>query len=85
MNPDFAKKLGLWVCKTKVNVPKIDDSKLDTFDIVIASFSITYKKRRSCFFVETFLLADISIDIALGISFLTLSNVEINFLDCHIH
>lgn len=36
---------------------------------------------RSRFFEETFLLANISIDIALGIPFLTLSNVGVNFTD----
>lgn len=37
------------------------------------------KKKRSYFFGETFLLAEISMDIILGISFIIISNVEINF------
>lgn len=36
-----------------------------------------YKPR---YFKKTFLLANISIDIVLRMSFLTLSNIEINFL-----
>ena len=43
------------------------------------------KKGRSWFFKETFLLTNISINIALGMSFLILSNVEIEFVDCHIN
>ena len=53
--------------------------------MVIASFSIKDKEEKSRFFEETFLLADISIDIALGIPFFTLSNVEIDFVNCHIY
>lgn len=39
------------------------------------------KDRRSHFFEEIFLLADISMDVTFGMSFFTLSNVEINFTD----
>lgn len=43
------------------------------------------KKRRSGFFEKIFLLDDISIDIALGISFFTLNNVKINFIGYYIY
>lgn len=36
---------------------------------------------RSWYFENTFLFIDISISIALGMSFFTLGNAEINFLD----
>ena len=42
------------------------------------------KERMSCFFEKTFLLADISMDITLCMPFPSLSNIEINFVDCHI-
>ena len=42
-------------------------------------------KKRSCFFEDTFLLADIRIDIVLKILFFTLSNIEIDFVNCYIH
>ena len=48
--------------------------------MVIALFFMENKEERSYFFEETFLLADINIDIILGISFLTLSNVKIDFV-----
>lgn len=58
---------------------KIDSSKLETVKIVITSFRVDNKDGKFPFFEETSLLADISINIALGIFFLTLSNVEVNF------
>lgn len=47
--------------------------------MVIALFSIVDRIRRICCFEEIFLLTDISMDIALKMSFLILNNVEINF------
>lgn len=85
MNPNFVKKLSLWIYKNKVNTQNIDSSKLNTFGILIASLLVEDKEERSRFFEKKFLLADISIDITLGIPFLTLSNVKINFVDCHLY
>lgn len=48
--------------------------------MVIAFFSIDNKANGSRFFEKTSLLADISINIALRMSFLILSNIEINIL-----
>ena len=67
---DFAKKLGLQVHKTKVYTQKINDLKLDIFSIVIAFFLIGDKERKSQFFEKIVLLADVGINIALGILFL---------------
>lgn len=85
INPDFIKKLGLRICKTKVGTQKIDSIKLDSFGIVIASFLMEDKQKISRFFEETFLLADISMDIALNMPYFTMNNVEIDFVDCHIY
>lgn len=81
MSPIFIKKLDFWVWKTKVGAQKIDGLIFEIFEIVIAFFSTDDRVERSRFFEKTFLLADISIDIALGILFLTLNNVKINFLE----
>lgn len=43
------------------------------------------KKERSRFFEEILPLADITIDIAINISFFTLSNVEIDFMGYYIY
>lgn len=43
------------------------------------------REKRSRLFEKIFLLADISMDIALSMSSLTLSNVKINFIGWHIY
>ena len=53
--------------------------------MVIALFSMEDKEKKSHFFEETFLLANISMNIALEMFFFTLSNVKINFIDCQIY
>ena len=53
--------------------------------MVISSFSIKEKEKKSCFFKEIFLLADISIDITLEMSFLNTSNDENDFFYYHIY
>lgn len=47
--------------------------------MIITSFQLDDKDRESYFFEETFLLADISMDITFGILSLILGNVKINF------
>lgn len=47
--------------------------------MVITSFLVNDKDEKFCFFEETFLLADIGIDVAFEIFFLTLSIIKVNF------
>ncbi len=47
--------------------------------MVVFTFSVLDKDRRERFFEESFLLADVSPDIVLGMPFLTMSNANINF------
>ena len=77
MIPAYILKLGLRVRQTNVGAQKIDGSTLKTFEIVLASFQIEDKLGRARFFQETFLLADISVEVVLEIFFLTLSNANI--------
>ncbi len=49
--------------------------------MVLARFSLEDNLRRVRFFEETFLLADASIEVNLGILFLSLSNVDIKFAE----
>ena len=49
--------------------------------MVIASFQIKNKLGRDQFFLETFLLADISMKVVLKIPFFTFSNADIQFAD----
>ena len=69
MHPAYAAKLGLRVRETDVGAQKIDGSHLDTFGMVIAGFSVEDKLGKVRFFQETFLLANISLEVVLGMPF----------------
>lgn len=81
MQPSFAKKLSLYVRKTDICIQKIDGSRLEIFGMIITFFLVKNKDRRFRFFKKTFLLAYISINVAVGILFFILSNFDINFTD----
>ena len=53
---------------------------LDTFGIVVVAFSVTDKTNRVKFFEETFLVANVSPEVVLGMLFLTLSGANVDFL-----
>lgn len=77
--PVYILEQGFRVYCINVKVKKIDGSILKTFRIVLASFQIKNKLWRARFFEETFLLADISMEIVLQMPFFILSNVDIKF------
>ena len=52
---------------------------LDTYGMVVAAFSMEAKANRVRFFKETFLVANVSPEVVLGMSFLTLSGADIDF------
>ena len=71
--------LGLKVRMTDVGAQKIDGSSLATYGMIIAAFQIVNKLGHSWFFQEIFLLADISMEVVLGMLFLTFSNADVLF------
>ena len=79
MTPAYASKLGLTIRKTDVGAQKIDGSHLATHGMVIAGFRLPDKLGRARFFQETFLLADISMEVVLRMPFLTLSEADVRF------
>ena len=79
MTPAYAKKLGLRTRKTDIGAQKIDGSSLDTFEMVIADFQVINKLGRARFFQEIFLLPNTTIEVVLGMPFLSLSNADIQF------
>ena len=81
MSPAYALKLDLKVHHTNIRAQKIDGSTLKIFGMVLASFQMEDKLRKVRFFQETFLLADISAEIVLGMPFLTLSNADVQFVE----
>ena len=81
MTPAYAKQLGFRIGRTDVGAQKIDGSLLSTDGMVIAAFQVKDNVGRARFFEKTFLLADTSIKLVLGMPFLTLSNASIQFAE----
>ena len=77
MHPAYATKLGFRTRKTDLSAQKIDRSHLDIFGMVIADYSVKNKLGRVQFFKGTFLLANIGLEVVLGMLFLTLSKADI--------
>ena len=75
----FAKQLGLPIRSIDVGAQKIDGTTLDTHGMVVAAFSVVDKADRIRFFEETFLVANISPEVVLGMPFLTLSGADVDF------
>ncbi len=76
----YIAKLGLITQKTNLNTQKIDSSVLETNKMVIVGFLIQDRLEKILFFEETFLLANISIEMVLKMFFLTFSNINIRFV-----
>ena len=79
MIPGFSAKLGLIPRPANVGAQKIDGSTLETYGMASAEFSFQDSPRKVLFFEKTFLLADISMEVVLGMPFLSLSNVDFQF------
>ncbi len=67
------------ICKTNVGAQKIDDTTLETYRMVVSTFSVSDKDGRERFFEESYLLADVKPDIVLGMPFQTMSNADVDF------
>ena len=81
IHPTYITKLGLRTRKIDVGAQKIDGSYLDTFGIVIADCSVKDMLGRVRFFQETFLLANIGLEMVLEVLFLTFSKADIRFAE----
>ena len=79
IHPTLAQKLGLPIKPTDVGAQKMDGTILDTFGMVVSAFSVTDKANRVRFFEKTFLLANVSPKIVLGMLFLTLFSMSTFF------
>ena len=79
VHPSFVKQLGLSIRPTNVRAQKIDGTILNTHGMVVAAFSVVNKANRVKFFEETFLVANVSPEVVLGMPFLTLSNADVDF------
>lgn len=72
----YTQKLGFQIWTTNIGTQKIDESTLKIFEMVIASFQVKNKLGRDFFFQKTFLVANTSIKVVLGMLFLTFSNAN---------
>ena len=81
MTPAYTKKLGLWTQKTDIRAQKIDRSSLDTFEMLIVGFQVLDEQCRAWFFQKTFLFANTTMKMVLGMPFLTFSNADIRFVE----
>ena len=81
MIPAYAAYLGLKVRVTDVGLQKIDGTSLATYGMVIAAFQVVDKLSCSWFFQQTCLLANISMEVVLGMLFLTFSNANVQFTE----
>ena len=79
ITPAYATKLGLTPQTTSVGAQKIDGLSLQTYGMVSVRFSLQNSRERVRFFEETFLLANTSIEVILGMPFLSLSNADVEF------
>ena len=79
IHPTLAQKLRLPVRPIDMEAQKIDGTIFDTFWMVVTTFSVMNKANQVRFFKETFLVANVSPGIVLGILFLTLSGADIDF------
>ena len=75
----FVKQLGLPIRPSNIEAQKIDGTTLDIHGMVVAAFSMVDKANRVRFFKETFLVANVSPEVVLGMFFLTLSNADVDF------
>ena len=77
MIPAYVLNLNIKVYYINVGAQKIDGPITDTFGIVSASSQVEDKLKRARFFQETFLLADISVEMVLNMLLFTFSNIDI--------
>ena len=79
IHPTFTRKLGLPIRPTNVGAQKIDNTMLNTYEIVVVAFLVMDKANRVRFFEKTFLVVNVSPEVVFGMYFLILSSVDVDF------
>ncbi len=69
MSQAFTQQLGLKIRKTNVGAQKIDGTTLETYGMVVSTFSVSDKDGRERFFEKSLLLANVSPDFMFGLPF----------------
>lgn len=81
INLAYTTSLGLKIWPTNVKAQKINNSSLQTFGIVQASFQVNNKLGRYWFFQQNFLITNINMALILDMPFLTFSNTNVLFAE----
>ena len=79
MYPIFIEKLDLIIQSINIIAQKIDGTTFKIYKMIVAVFLIINQVNRVKFFEETFLIANISLDIVCEMLFLTLSSANVDF------
>ncbi len=79
MSQVFASQLGLKIWKTNIGAQKIDNTTLETYGMVVSTFSVLDKDGRERFFEKSFLFADVKLNVVLKMPFLSMSNTDVDF------
>ena len=79
MSQVFAHQLSLKIWKTNIGAQKINDTTLETYGMVVSTFSMSNKNGREKFFKESFLLTNVKLDIVFRMPFLSMSNIDVDF------
>lgn len=77
----YITKLGLGSRLINVNIEKIDNLILETYDMTLASFLLQDSLEKIQFFKKTFLLANTHMKMILGMLFLLFSNTDVKFIE----
>lgn len=75
----FTHSLGLKLWKTNIRAENIDNTTMETYEMVVSIFSVSDKDDRERFFEESFLLADVKPDVVFEMPFLAMNNIDIDF------
>ena len=64
---------------TNLGTEKINDTTLETYEMMVAAFLMTNQTNKVKFFEEIFLVANVSLKVILKMPFLTLSSADVDF------
>lgn len=79
ITPTYIAKLSFKIQKTNIKAQKINNSIHNTFGMVLTDFQVEDKLNEAQSFQETFIIANNTLEVILGMFFLTFSNVDIEF------
>lgn len=79
MIPIYVVKLDLTIQKTGIGVQKIENFSLEIYSMVLAKFLLQNSIKKVRLLKEIFLLANISMEMILELSFLSLGNAGVKF------